>query len=371
MSLPAVVLLDVPGADLKVDCLSVVERLIVALHRGGCTSITVVGKGKLPAFRRVPNLGIEYKMSAEVPAIEGPTVLANANLLVLDEDVRRAVEQRGRLVRFRGEPLPLGVAGRYEGNLEKALEDAPAVVAEGAAMVVDSEEKRKAAGKQLWLHLISPADGIIDRFFNRPIGRRLSKVLIRTPVSPNQVTIFSMLLGLVAAWLLAFGTWPQILWGALIFQLATMIDCVDGDIARVLYKETRLGKWLDIGADQVVHVALYLGIAYGLWRVNSGQPVLVLGAVAALGVIFSAFVVIRSLRLPEEQRSGAGRKLIDAAATRDFSVVLIALAALDHLVFFLWLSAIGVHVFWLLALFVQLRNPTPPGGLTPPSEKHP
>jgi phosphatidylglycerophosphate synthase len=76
--------------------------------------------------------------------------------------------------------------------------------------------------------------------------------------------------------------------GALIFQLSAIIDCVDGDLARALFKQSRLGKWLDLGGDQVVHFSVFAGIGIGVSRIYPSVPALVLGASAALGVLLAS-----------------------------------------------------------------------------------
>jgi hypothetical protein len=57
------------------------------------------------------------------------------------------------------------------------------------------------------------------------------------------------------------------------------------------------------------------------------------------------------------------QKLIDATTNRDFSVLLILLALLARLEWFLWMTAIGVHVFWMAALAVQVAGHSAAGRL--------
>ena len=159
------------------------------------------------------------------------------------------------------------------------------------------------------------------------------------------------------------GTRAEAILGAALLQLSAIIDCVDGDVARVVFKESPLGKWLDIVGDQVVHIGVFVAIGIGLWRAGVEAPVLALAASAGVGVIISFAVVLRSLLNPELQKNTALQRLIDATTNRDFSVLLLALALVDRLVWFLWLAAFGVHVFWMVALSLQLRR-------TPDSVKH-
>jgi phosphatidylglycerophosphate synthase len=172
----------------------------------------------------------------------------------------------------------------------------------------------------------SSADGLVDRRFNRPVGRILSGILVRTPVTPNQVSVVATLMGLGSAALFALGQYPAAVWGAILLQLSAVVDCVDGDLARVMFKESAMGKWLDLVGDQVVHIGLFLGIGLGLWRAGTDAPVLWLSASAAVGVVISFLVVLRGLCQPEALRNRRLQRLIDATTNRDFSVLLIALA---------------------------------------------
>jgi hypothetical protein len=66
---------------------------------------------------------------------------------------------------------------------------------------------------------------------------------------------------------------------------------------------------------------------------------------------------------PESRGNTRSRRLIDAATNRDFSILLFVLALLDELKWFLWAGGIGVHVFWLLVLAVQMAEQAAPAGL--------
>jgi len=145
---------------------------------------------------------------------------------------------------------------------------------------------------------------------------------------------------------------------AVIFQLCAVIDCVDGDLARALFKQSRLGKWLDLGGDQIVHFSVFAAIGIGVARANPFVPALALGASAAFGVLLCFAVIVRALRQPLAQRSPLLNKLLDATANRDFSFLLLALAILGRMDLFLWMAGIGIHVFWVALLVLQSSRAT-------------
>ncbi len=357
MSLPAVILCDSETATLRVAGLTLLDRLVVAAHRAGAPSITVASEDLLPSLPRANALDIPVQSTRSRPELKAPTVVLSTRLLVQAGDLKRLAERGGRLVKLDGTLLPAGVLSEWSASdLEDQLAKLPIVATAGVAEPVHDAATADHATRALWKSLTSSADGFVDKHFNRPVGRVLSKLLIHTNVSPNQVSVAATVLGLISAALFALGGQRSALWAALVLQLSAIVDCVDGDLARVLFKESPLGKWLDIVGDQIVHIGVFVCIGIGLYRTGSPSPVLALATSAAIGVVISFIVVMRGLMQPESQRNTRLQRLIDATTNRDFSVLLILLALAGKLAWFLWLAAIGVHVFWMLALGIQLTG---------------
>ena len=282
--------------------------------------------------------------------------VAPAHLLLTVKDVKRLLEHRARLELPDGQRLPAGVAQHYSGALEADLATAPVLAPGGPVALVSDAASARAATSALWASLTSSSDGLVDRCFNRPVGRFFSKVLIHTAVTPNQISICATLIGVASAICFGVGSHTAVLIGALLLQFSAIIDCVDGDVARVLFKESPLGKWLDIIGDQIVHIGVFVALGVGLWRAGVEAPVLALAASAGVGVVISFGVVLRSQLDPQLHQNTALQRLIDATTNRDFSVLLLALALADRLVWFLWLAAFGVHLFWMVALSLQFRR---------------
>jgi phosphatidylglycerophosphate synthase len=307
-------------------------------------------------------LGIAVDFAATAPSLAGPALVAASHLLVPVADLRRVVEAGGVLTSAAGERLPAAVWSGT-GDLAAALGEAgPCVPAGPVASVVKDEASRRAAEAALWRSLTSSSDGWVDRRVNRPLGRLLSRVLIHTRVSPNQVSVASILIGIASGWCFARGDVGAAVVAAWLLQLSAVVDCVDGDVARVLFKESPLGRWLDLAGDQLVHLAVFAGIPLGLHRQGVPANWLLLGASCVVGVILAFAVVARGLSLPRERRSSRLEGFIEATTNRDFSVLLLVLAPLQRLEWFVWAAAIGLHLFWMTALALQLRPDRPPTG---------
>jgi phosphatidylglycerophosphate synthase len=353
-AIPAVILYDETTAALRVAGLTLLDRLVVAVHRAGCNPVIVVCGRNSPPLLRASVLEIPVQFVHQVPAFDIPVLVASSSLLVTADDVRVLIGRRARLTDRSGKPLPIGVTTEPLNSLEKALARVPVIASMKVAEIVVDADSARRAERALWASVKSSTDGLVDRVFNRPCGRPLSKMLIRTPISPNTVSLISVVIGLIAAWFFASRDYSTSIIAALLFQISAIVDCVDGDIARVAFKESPLGKWLDLVGDQVVHLAVFGGIAIGLMKAGGGNTALWLGLSAIAGALLSFAVVVRGLCRTRSDDGGRLQKLIDSATNRDFSVLVLFLAVIGHLEWFLWLTAIGSHLFWMTALVLQL-----------------
>lgn len=356
--LPAVLFCDERTSHLKIAALTLLDRLVVAVHRGGAGPITIVCRSRPPELKRTEALGIPVRLLETTPGIHEPTLMASTALLVQAADVRELLRTGGRLTTKDGTPLLIGVLNSLELPLGQALIPLRAWPTKAGAHRVTDATSARIAERALWASLSSSADGLVDKVFNRPCGRPLSKLLIHTPATPNSVSVTSILIGLVAAWFFAKGDQPSTILAALLFQLSAIVDCVDGELARIVFKESSLGKWLDLVGDQIVHVSIFAAIAIGLIRTGQTTVGHWLGLSAVFGAIASFAVVVRGMRNPSGNRGRLLQKLIDSATNRDFSVLVLILACFHSLDWFLWFSAIGSHVFWIMALSLQLA-PSP------------
>jgi phosphatidylglycerophosphate synthase len=202
--------------------------------------------------------------------------------------------------------------------------------------------------------LDSASDGWVDRYLNRKVSPWLSRRLLRTPLTPNQVSLLALGIGLVAALSFTHGSWLSGVMGALLLQWSAVIDCCDGEVARLKFLESTTGYYLDIACDNVVHVAVFVGIAWSSFQ-DLGRTSALLGALAAFGTMM-AFVVVFTTRHGRARKASATLdRLIDRLSNRDFSLILLVCAVTGTLGWFLWALAIGVNLFWPIVLGLALR----------------
>jgi hypothetical protein len=123
---------------------------------------------------------------------------------------------------------------------------------------------------------------LFDLVFYRPLAFLLVKLICRTGVTPNQLTFLSMVFGVLGGASLALGTPGALAAGGVFFLLYNIVDCSDGQLARLNHSGTHLGRILDGVADYVVSLAAYLGIGIG-FASASDRPFLMWVLTAAAG----------------------------------------------------------------------------------------
>ncbi|HEX8750520.1 MAG TPA: CDP-alcohol phosphatidyltransferase family protein [Nitrospira sp.] len=218
------------------------------------------------------------------------------------------------------------------------------------------------AEHQLFSSLKGEFEGFIDRYFNRKLSWWCTRIFVALGLSPNAITVVATVVGLLAAVIFGLGTYAAGIAAALLFQLAAVIDCSDGEVARLTFTESPFGAWLDIAMDNVVHMAIFAGIAIGVYMngVDSdGSWIpLALGAAAILGNILSFALVnkAQTVQAASEWKTAGHAAwsdfMLKNVASRDFSVVLFLFALFGKLDWFLWMAAIGSIVFALAMLWV-------------------
>ena len=140
----------------------------------------------------------------------------------------------------------------------------------------------RRAERQLVWSLRKAADGIASKALNRHISLPISWALSRTKVHPNHVTLTALVLALAGAATIATGGYLAGVVGMLLVNLGSIIDGVDGELARLRFQFSRVGQWLDTTVDDVANVAYISGVAVNLtlagvdWAMPVG--ILALGA---------------------------------------------------------------------------------------------
>jgi phosphatidylglycerophosphate synthase len=275
---------------------------------------------------------LETDDSKEVAALLAPCLDAGAALLALSR-------------RYTKSESPVPVDGR---------------------LLVTNSAAVPAAKRWLLNGLIKDTEGLISRHVNRRISLAVSRGLAGTRVTPNAMTGVSVAIGLAGAMLFLSPSKAFGVVGASLFLLHSILDGCDGELARLKFLESRLGGVLDYWGDNIVHAAVFLCLGIGWSRSANALWPLGLGATAAATALLSAALVYhRTMRKPREgplftsvSRVSGGRlsRVADALARRDFIYLVLLLAIVGRLHWFLILSAIGSPIFLIVLLWIAASD---------------
>jgi choline kinase/phosphatidylglycerophosphate synthase len=189
---------------------------------------------------------------------------------------------------------------------------------------VDTPDDLRAARAGLRRSLVRENDGPVSRYLNRPLSTRLSMALAPLRLSPDLMSFVALLLGLLAAGLLAAGEGVV---GGVTAHAASVVDGVDGEVARLQIRARPRGAMLDGVFDRVADAAIVAGL--GLWALvgaGSASVVLVLAVAATAGALLSMATKDRATALglaPAPERG-----LAFLLGGRDGRLLLVALGSL-------------------------------------------
>src|SRR5256885_7378558 len=131
----------------------------------------------------------------------------------------------------------------------------------------------------------------LDLHFVRPIGIRIARALYPTGISPDQITLWSLLIGLVAGHLFVYrDRWIDVI-GFVLFIVSDVFDSADGQLARLRGTSTRFGRALDGINDNLRFVNLYLHLMYRLAHAGVWWLGVLLVALAGLAHTYQSAAV--------------------------------------------------------------------------------
>lgn len=170
---------------------------------------------------------------------------------------------------------------------------------------VTSKASAKRAERYLLGTARKPTDGFFSRNFNRYISTFLTRLLLKINVSPMEISVVVLFVGLLSGWLVGKGGYRNAVLGAFLFELASIIDGCDGENARLTFRSSKLGGTLDVAGDALIFVFFFMNLPIGLYRSTWNNLWLILGGLSLLSMVL--FYVQFSTYT---QRSGIGNNIV-------------------------------------------------------------
>ncbi|MBX7044463.1 MAG: CDP-alcohol phosphatidyltransferase family protein [Ignavibacteria bacterium] len=112
------------------------------------------------------------------------------------------------------------------------------------------------------------AEEIFDLIIFRPISFVFVKLIYNTNITPNQISVAAMLMGVIAGIIFSFGTHTDFLIASAFYFTCNTLDCADGQLARLKKNGTLLGRVVDGFIDYVVSTVIYICLGIALAKVS-------------------------------------------------------------------------------------------------------
>jgi phosphatidylglycerophosphate synthase len=235
-----------------------------------------------------------------------------------------------------------------------------------AGVPVVSPADLPGAERFLLKSLIKDSEGFISRHVDRTVSLAVSRRLAGTRLTPNQMTLIAVGIGLVGAPFFLSSRPAVQLMGGILFLLHSILDGCDGELARLKFQESRWGGVLDFWGDNVVHMAVFAAMSLGLWRATGRDWPLALGASSVVATAASTwFVFSRTMKGPKEgplytsvsNRPGTTiARVVDALSRRDFIYLVLVMSAFGKACWFVVVAGVAVPAYFVALLAVAFSD---------------
>ncbi|WP_113703360.1 CDP-alcohol phosphatidyltransferase family protein [Nonomuraea lactucae] len=163
---------------------------------------------------------------------------------------------------------------------------------------------------------VKGADGFFTTYFVSTYSRFIARWAARRGLTPNQVTLISIALGVLAAACFATGERPWMVAGGALIYFAFVFDCVDGQVARYARRFGVLGAWLDATFDRFKEYVVFAGLAVGWVVSGNGDDIWIL-ALAAISLQSIRHLLDFSFGISNRRRPPAQLPTLPLAAPDD------------------------------------------------------
>ncbi len=206
---------------------------------------------------------------------------------------------------------------------------------------IDDKTDRKNAELLICNKLKKDTDGPVSKILNRPISLRISKILLKTGITPNQISVLSFVIGLAGASFFFIGEYFYLILGGILIHIHSIVDGCDGEVARLKLRQTKYGGWLDSVLDRYVDAAIILGLIYGYWSITGDVTIWIIGFFAIIGSFLNSYTgdkydsIFRNGDMTKRSKFRMGRDvrlllITIGALTNQIPIILIILAVLAN-----------------------------------------
>ena len=298
----------------KVYQMTVIERTLHALERAGVEkAVLICGENEaqlkqLLAKKKPPVIAIDYFKNIEDASFKREDAFLITEPIVVSVDVLKQLKtatEDGKIHSVTTHNATAAYVAKSEWTQSDKKRQSQNVGGTEFDLIIDvskeicttihTKAQLKPTKKALIKSLTKSTDGWVARNLNRPISTSFSRILAHTSITPNQFTIFTGIIALITGYFMVMGGYWNWLIAAGLFHLTSVMDGVDGELARLKFKSSPFGQWLDTVVDNLSYIVGLGGLIFGVYRLGyfESSPAVkwsgifaVIFAVLALGSLY-------------------------------------------------------------------------------------
>lgn len=204
----------------------------------------------------------------------GPGLCSSGRILVSAAALGRFIESDAHTLVWRGEPVAVKKGSAGAGTM---------TLGDGEAVSFDDGD---AAERWVVRNTAKAGDGIVSRRLNRPVSQAISRRLLRIEgIRPWHMTVVTAAIAVAMVIALVGKSYGSLILAGLLFHLASVVDGVDGEIARATYRSSVRGATLDTSVDMATNLSFYLGFTLAMGRFYGPRLGLMGGATLLLALL--------------------------------------------------------------------------------------
>ncbi|NSW88995.1 CDP-alcohol phosphatidyltransferase family protein [bacterium] len=257
----------------KIGDLTLTERILLLLASEGFSNAYIVNNVAQINFKRLNKKFPDFKLLQVSSLINLPK---NKDLLFFQNNVvinKKQLQSTLNMIKEENESIrmsnseDLGIVFIKNdknnifvlNNINEIDEKIKKICPNDSPIKLKASEINSNVGRDfLFNHISKNVSGWFSKTINSKISIPISKLLIKTSIHPNIITLIVGLIGISCGIFYAINM-PFI--GAIILQSATILDRCDGEVARIKLRESKFGQWFDTALDQLSYFSMFLGIS--------------------------------------------------------------------------------------------------------------
>ncbi|MEL0080653.1 MAG: CDP-alcohol phosphatidyltransferase family protein [bacterium] len=254
----------------KIGKIPLYERILINLINEGFNKVYIVTKKNI--FLELNNISspvdIKYIELSDLGKIKEDLLIFQNNIVINKKQLTKSLEEISKTknsctcIDYEKHFTGISFVKQNDLNLIKSAkspkEFEELTISEPPLLLKEGDLGSNKGRDFLFSHISKNVSGWVSKNINSRISIPVSKVLMKFNIHPNTITFFVGCLGISCGLFYASNN-PLI--GALVLQMATILDRCDGEVARITLKESKFGQWFDTALDQLSYFSMFIGIA--------------------------------------------------------------------------------------------------------------